>query len=122
MNLLLIDMSYFIFYRYYAICAWWRNAKPEISLDLPEENREFILSDITGGLYPVVYGSADNPATVYEVNGKLFLVGQPDTVYGGDVFDGTGEIVLDSDGNLIGFTLDWSNGYGDAGVSVFTLN
>ena len=42
MNYILIDMSYFIFYRYYAICAWWRNAKPEISLDLPEENREFI--------------------------------------------------------------------------------
>ena len=42
MNLLLIDMSYFIFYRYYAICAWWKNAKPEIPLDLPEENIEFI--------------------------------------------------------------------------------
>lgn len=86
------------------------------------ENREFTLSDITGGLYVLQYGSADNPATIYEVNGNLFLEAQPDVVYGGDQFDGTGSIELDDDGNLVGFTIDWSNGYGDAGTSVFTLN
>lgn len=86
------------------------------------ENREFTLSDITGGLYTLAYGSSDNPATLYEVNGNLFLEAQPDVVYGGDQFDGTGSIELDADGNLVSFTIDWSNGWGDAGTSTFTLN
>lgn len=86
------------------------------------ENSEFILSDITGGLYTLAYGASDNPATIYEVNGNLFLEAQPDVVYGSDQFDGTGSIQLDADGNLVSFTIDWSNGYGDAGTSVFTLN
>lgn len=42
MNYVLIDMSYFIFYRYYALIAWWKLAKPEDNLDIPFENTEFV--------------------------------------------------------------------------------
>jgi len=42
MNYILIDMSYFIFYRYYALIAWWKLAKPEDNLDIPFENEEFV--------------------------------------------------------------------------------
>ena len=39
---ILIDTSYFIFYRYYALIAWWKLAKPEDNLDIPFENTEFV--------------------------------------------------------------------------------
>lgn len=93
----------------------------QVSMTPGGEAKEFVLSDITGGMYTQVYGSAAQPGTVFEINGNLFLEDQPDTVFGGDVFNGDGSTVLDEDGNLIEFTLNWSNGYGDAGTSTFTL-
>ena len=39
---ILIDMSYFIFYRYYALMGWWKLAKPEDPLGNPIENTEFV--------------------------------------------------------------------------------
>ena len=39
---ILIDASYFIFYRYYALIAWWKLAKPEEPLDNPFESDEFV--------------------------------------------------------------------------------
>jgi 5'-3' exonuclease len=41
-NIILIDLSYFIFYRYYALIQWWKLAKPDDVLDNPSENEEFI--------------------------------------------------------------------------------
>lgn len=41
MNYILVDGSYFIFYRYYALHVWWKNAKQE-ELDNPYENKEFL--------------------------------------------------------------------------------
>ena len=38
---LLIDGSYFIFYRVFALLVWWKNAKPEIELGDPFKNEEF---------------------------------------------------------------------------------
>ena len=42
MNFILIDGSYFIFYRYYALCVWWKMAKTEDESDNPCENERFI--------------------------------------------------------------------------------
>tara|TARA_X000000368_G_scaffold371249_1_gene320913 strand:- start:2 stop:820 length:819 start_codon:yes stop_codon:yes gene_type:complete len=43
MNYLLLDTSYIIFYRYYALIQWWKLAKKDIVLDEnPFENSEFV--------------------------------------------------------------------------------
>ena len=39
---LLIDGSYYIFYRYFALLQWWKNAKPDEPLDNPIENSLFV--------------------------------------------------------------------------------
>jgi 5'-3' exonuclease len=39
---ILLDTSYFIFYRYYALVNWWKLAMPEIPLGNPIENEEFV--------------------------------------------------------------------------------
>ena len=39
---ILIDGSYFIFYRYYALIQWWSISKQEPVLDNPCENKKFI--------------------------------------------------------------------------------
>lgn len=41
-NYILIDGSYFIFYRFYALLAWWKLAKPDENIDNPANNTEFI--------------------------------------------------------------------------------
>jgi len=41
-NYILIDLSYFIFYRYYALIGWWKLAKEEDPLGIPIENQEFV--------------------------------------------------------------------------------
>ena len=41
-NYLLIDGSYFVFYRVFALLIWWKNAKPEKKIDSPIENEEFV--------------------------------------------------------------------------------
>ncbi len=41
-NFILIDGSYFIFYRYYALLQWWNVSKQEPSLENPSENERFI--------------------------------------------------------------------------------
>ena len=38
---ILIDGSYFVFYRVFALLVWWKNAKPEIELVEPFKNEEF---------------------------------------------------------------------------------
>ena len=39
---ILIDMSYFIFYRYFALIHWWKLAKPEEELVDPFMNQDFV--------------------------------------------------------------------------------
>lgn len=41
-NFILIDGSYFCFFRYYAIMQWWKLSKPDIPLDIPYNNVEFV--------------------------------------------------------------------------------
>ena len=41
-DLVLIDGSYFCFYRYHATVQWWRLARPGIELGVPSENAEFV--------------------------------------------------------------------------------
>ena len=41
-NYILLDTSYFIFYRYYALIGWWKLAKPDDILGDPFENEEFV--------------------------------------------------------------------------------
>ena len=40
-NYILIDGSYFVFQRYYAIKAWWKIAKDTPLCEKPIENKEF---------------------------------------------------------------------------------
>ena len=72
-------------------------------------------SDITGGLYLLLYGAADQPAEVEDACGDLSINGQPDTIFGGDTFDGTGTIT-----DIDNFTLSFANGWGDQGDVVYT--
>ena len=39
---LLIDGSYYIFYRYHALLQWWKHAKPDNPLGNPAENTDFV--------------------------------------------------------------------------------
>jgi 5'-3' exonuclease len=39
---ILLDISYFIFYRYYALIGWWKLAMPDDELGIPIENDEFV--------------------------------------------------------------------------------
>ena len=39
---LLLDTSYVIFYRYYALLQWWKMAKKDEELGDPNQNPEFI--------------------------------------------------------------------------------
>lgn len=39
---ILLDTSYFIFYRYYALIGWWKLAQPDIELGNPIENEIFV--------------------------------------------------------------------------------
>ena len=39
---ILVDGSYYIFYRYYALIKWWKVARPESPLGIPIENTEFV--------------------------------------------------------------------------------
>jgi 5'-3' exonuclease len=41
-NYILIDGSYYIFYRYYALIQWWKRSNPETPLDIPIDNPEFV--------------------------------------------------------------------------------
>ena len=74
----------------------------------------FDITDVTGGLYVNCYGSADNPGSITTDGFNIALVDQPDIVYGGDIFNGSGKISCDGT-----FTLSWSNGFGDQGISLF---
>ncbi len=73
------------------------------------------LSDITGGLYTLAYGDSDNPAAFTDICNQISVNAQPDVVYGGDEFNGTGTV--NDDGTI---TITWSNNYGDNGTTVFT--
>lgn len=42
MNFILIDGSYFIYYRYYSLKNWWRNAQRVTETNIPFENERFI--------------------------------------------------------------------------------
>ena len=41
-NYILIDGSYVVFYRFYALLNWWKLAKKDTPLDIPIENEEFV--------------------------------------------------------------------------------
>ncbi len=77
--------------------------------------RTYDVSDVTGGLYALCYGDGENPGQITTKRFTITLDAQPDVVYGGDEFNGTG--LMDCAGN---FTLTWSNGYGDKATSYYT--
>lgn len=78
-------------------------------------NGLYDLSDITFGLYKNGYGSEDNPVQFSDACDVISVTDQPDVVYGGDVFNGSGTV--NSDGTI---TISWSNGFGDNGVTTLT--
>ena len=39
-----VDGSYYCFYRYHSLLTWWKNAYPEIQLDDPYLNEQFVES------------------------------------------------------------------------------
>ena len=77
--------------------------------------KTYEISDITGGLYALCYGDGENPGQITTQRFAITLDSQPDVVYGGDEFNGTG--LMECSGN---FTLTWSNGYGDKATSYYT--
>ncbi|WP_420575944.1 Calx-beta domain-containing protein [Ekhidna sp.] len=85
--------------------------------DNPDGSTTYLLSDVTGGLYANCYGSADNPGEIVVDGLSVTLTAQPDVVYGGDQFDGTGSINTCDEV----LTLNWSNGFGDSGSTAFQL-
>ncbi len=76
---------------------------------------EYTLTDITGGLYLIGYQAVDQSGTIRDACGVIRLDSQPDTVFGGDQFNGTGKV--NPDGTL---ELNWSNNFGDQGKTIFT--
>ena len=90
----------------------------EATITLVSEDGEgqftYNISDVTGGLYALCYGDGENPGDIQTMDFAIVLDSQPDVVYGGDEFNGTG--VMDCDGN---FTLTWSNGFGDKATSTY---
>lgn len=90
----------------------------EATITLVGENgdiKTYEISDVTGGLYALCYGDGENPGQITTQRFTITLDSQPDVVYGGDEFNGTG--LMDCAGN---FTLTWSNGYGDKATSYYT--
>lgn len=73
------------------------------------------VTDITGGLYALCYGDGENPGEFTTVNYDITVTDQPDVIYGGDVFNGTGRIECDRS-----FSITWSNGFGDQATSYYT--
>ena len=41
MHFILVDGSYFVFYRFHAMLTWWKNAKEEV-LEFPSQSKEFV--------------------------------------------------------------------------------
>jgi 5'-3' exonuclease len=41
-NIIFIDGSYFCFYRYHSLLTWWKNAYPEVPIDIPHQNTDFV--------------------------------------------------------------------------------
>jgi hypothetical protein len=77
--------------------------------------RTYEISDVTGGLYALCYGDGENPGQITTNRFTITLTSQPDVVYGGDEFNGSG--LIECNGN---FTLTWSNGFGDKATSYYT--
>lgn len=73
------------------------------------------ISDITGGVYALLYGAEDNPAVFTDLCGELTVFDQPDLVFGNDKFNGTGRV--NSDGTIV---ISWENESGDNGVTTLT--
>ena len=46
-NFLLIDGSYYCFFRYYAMMQWWGLAKRDEPLGVPAENKDFVNKFVT---------------------------------------------------------------------------
>ncbi|MDX2245138.1 MAG: hypothetical protein SF052_00065 [Bacteroidia bacterium] len=69
--------------------------------------------DITGGMYPTVWGGNPEPGSFEDVCNTLTI--RPVTDQWGDTIVGSGEV--NEDGTL---DLNWSNGYGDTGAAVYT--
>lgn len=73
------------------------------------------ISDITGGLYSLLYGMEDNPAVFTDLCGELTIFDQPDLVFGNDKFNGTGRV--NADGTIV---ISWKNESEESGVTTLT--
>lgn len=73
------------------------------------------ISDITGGVYALLYGAEDNPAVFTDLCGTLTVFDQPDLVFGNDKFNGTGRV--NADGTIV---ISWENENEDSGVTTLT--
>ena len=85
-------------------------------------DNSFDLSDVSAGVYPIVYGDSDQPATVLVNTADQTLTVEEFSDIYGDLFSATGTYLLDEDDNLVSFELDWENSWGDDGVTTYTLS
>ncbi len=78
----------------------------------------YALTDITGGTYEIGYGASDNPGVITQTACSITMdpADNPDVVYGGDQFTGSGNVLTVGSES---FTISWSNTFGDNGVTVF---
>lgn len=85
------------------------------------EATSFDLDDVSGGVYLNIYNSSNQPATV-NVNtaDQTLSIDEFEDIFG-DNFSATGTYTLDGDSNLTSFELIWSNTWGDAGTTTYTL-
>ena len=93
----------------------WEDYSVDLEVDSCDEagNVSYNVSDITFGHYPIMYGDPGNPGylTINLNSGEVIIDPDqnPDTVYGGDAFSGSG--TYDEETGMV--TLEWSNTYGD---------
>jgi len=73
----------------------------------------YSVDDITGGMYPGVWGDIPVPGEISDVCNNITIQNTVDHYQ--DTFSGTGTV--NADGTI---TITWNNGYGDDGVSVYT--
>jgi len=73
------------------------------------------ISDITGGVYSLVYGEDDNPAIFTDLCNEITIFDQPDLLFENGTFNGTGRV--NPDGTIV---ISWENENEISGVTTLT--
>ncbi len=72
----------------------------------------YTISELTGGAYPILYGTGDVEATIIESSCGVFEIIDQEEPYYFDIFQGSGQ--LNEDGTI---TYSWIDTWGDQGIT-----